>query len=456
MLSYESIEIITYILLAVCALYYQRKDSILPLILAFSFFSSGLSRFNAVAIKRTVGYVRVAGWDIFDMNDELALVCLNLFFLGTVLLIGFFIIYDNRYSKTYKATNDTNSQFKTFVAKNRIFILVLSLSYFVIAAGRQVLFAISFSYGFYAPFGAIGVIICLFFMLQTFDKIGYIFIAILLVGYLLFIANLILTSYVRFSLLGWVIPIGLAILSRVKPSLRLIVLSVGGTIALIGFSILGEMRNSKGKSFLELYEKAVERIALSEDSNMLDGFMMMHQVVPSTLDFQYGVNHLEILTRPIPRSVWPNKPSGGYANKLNLNKDSQGVHYIGISESMYGTFYIEGGIAGIVFFCWLYGMFLARVVNRLRQYHGMLGATLAGCLYASLIAWFRGGDFAGIFALLVLSYWPVFLFMRRYNAFLKREKLIERYNQQQAFAQKEGMVVDDVVVPMHPLLKSFS
>jgi hypothetical protein len=40
------------------------------LILSFLFYSSGVSRFNAVAVKRTAGYVRVAGWDIFDMNDE--------------------------------------------------------------------------------------------------------------------------------------------------------------------------------------------------------------------------------------------------------------------------------------------------------------------------------------------------------------------------------------------------
>lgn len=456
MLSYTQIEILSYILLVVCGIYYQRKDSILPLILAFSFFSSGLSRFNAVAIKRTAGYVRVAGWDIFDMNDELALVCLNLFCLGTVLLIGFFMIYNNLYQKKDAPQNDTNEQFKRFVAKNRVFIIVLSLSYFVILAGRQLLFAISFSYGFYAPFGAIGVIICIFFMLQTFDRIGYVFIIILLVGYMLFIANLVLTSYVRFSLLGWIIPIGLAILSRAKPSLRLIFLTVGGSVALIGFSVLGEMRNAKDKTFGELVEKAIERISVSEDSNMLDGFMMMHQVVPSILDYQYGVNHLEILTRPIPRSVWPNKPSGGYANKLNLNKDSQGIYYIGISESMYGTFYIEGGVAGIVILCWLYGMFLARIVNRLRKYHGMLGATLLGCIYASLIAWFRGGDFAGIFALLLLSYWPVIVFMRRYNAFLKREKLIERYNQRQALENQQNPIANEVIVPLHPLLKTFS
>ena len=456
MLSFDQIEIVTYILLVICAIYYQKKDSILPLILAFLFYSSGVSRFNAVAVKRSVGYVRVAGWDIFDMNDELALVCLNLFCLGTVLLISSFMIYSNLYNKPNEPQNDTNKLFRKFIDKNKIFILVLSLSYFAIAAGRGLLFTISFSYGFYAPFGAIGVIICLFFMIQTFNKIGYIFIAALLIAYLLFIANLVLTSYVRFSLLGWIIPIGLAILSRVKPALRLIVLSVGGSVALVGFSVLGELRNSKEKSITELVESSVDRIAQAEDSNMLDGFMMAYQSVPARLDFQYGLNHIEIFLRPIPRSIWPNKPSGGYVNKLNLNKDASDIDFIGISESMFGTFYIEGGIFGVFVFCWLYGMYLARVVHRLKRYHGMLGATLTGCIYASMVAWFRGGDFAGIFALLLLSYWPVLLFMRRYNAFLKREKLIEKYNLQQELAQKEGMLVNDVVVPMHPLLKSFS
>ena len=313
MLSYTQIEIITYILLVICGIYYQKKDSILPLILIFSFFSSGLSRFNAVAVKRSAGYVRVAGWDIFEMNDELALICLNLFCLGTVLLIGFFMIYNNLYYKKDVPQYDTNEQFKKFVAKNRVFIIVLSLSYFAILAGRQLLYAISFSYGFYAPFGAIGVIICIFFMLQTFDKLGYVFVSILLVGYMLFIASLIITAFVRFSLIGWVVPIGIAVLSKIKPGLRLFFVVFGGGIVLIGFSVLGVMRNAKDATASELITKSVERLLVSEDSNMLDGFMMAYQVVPNLLDYQYGLNHSEILTRPIPRSVWPNKPSGGYA-----------------------------------------------------------------------------------------------------------------------------------------------
>jgi hypothetical protein len=456
MLSYEQIEILTYILLIVCGIYYQKKDNILPLILAFSFFSSGLSRFNAVAVKRTVGYVRVAGWDIFDMNDKLALECLNLFYLGTVLFIMSFMYFKSVYSRAQKEKIDSKELFKKFISKNRVFILFIVVFYFIIYLGKSALSVISFSYGFYSPFGAIGVIICLFFFVQTFDKIGYVFIAILVVGIMLFVANMVLSAYVRFSLIGWVIPIGIAILSRVKSSLRLIMVVIGGAVILVGFSFLGVLRNAKDMTTSELLTLSVERLLVSEDSNMLDGFMMVHQVVPDLIDYQLGLNHIEIITRPIPRSVWPNKPVGGYANKLNLNDEYGESFGIGISESMYGTFYMEGGIIGIIVFCWLYGMFLAKVVTGFEKYHGMLGATLLGCIYAALVAWFRGGDFAGIFALLVLSYWPVFVFMRRYNAFLKREKLIEKQNLQYSLAQKEGVLVNDVVVPMHPLLKSFS
>jgi hypothetical protein len=456
MLSYTQIEIITYILLVVSAIYYQMKDSILPLLLSFSFFSSGLSRFNAVAIKKTVGYVRVAGWDLFDMNDETALICLNFFCLGTVLLIFFFIIYNNLYYKPNETKYDTNEKFKKFIAKNRIFIVFLVILYFLLYSAKGALLSVSFSYGYYSPFGAIGIIICLFFFLQTFDKIGYVFIGILVVGFMLLVASIILSAFVRFSLIGWIVPIGIAVLSRVKSSYRLFFVLFGGGFVLICFSALGTIRNSKNLTTTELISISVERLLVSEDSNMLDGFMMVYQVVPTLLDYQYGLNHIEILTRPIPRSIWPNKPVGGYANKLDLNDDFGETFGIGISESMYGTFYIEGGIAGIVVLCWLYGMFLARITNRLRKYHGMLGATLLGCVYASLIACFRGGDIAGIFALLALSYWPVILFMRRYNAFLKREKLIERHYQKQALEQQPNNQPEQLKVPMHHLLKSFS
>jgi len=453
MFSIELINVFGIGLIIFSLFYFQKTNNMIPLLLAFSFYSSGISRFYAVAVKHTTGYVRVAGWDIFIMNDELALICLNLFFLGNIILVVFFVFFNNKNKKIAKI--DSALLFKNFVNKNKIFVFLLTFSYFIMVALSSPLYSISFSYGYYAPFASIGSIICIFFILQTFDKINYIFIGILLVAYMLLIANLNLSSYIRFSLLGWLIPIGFAILYKISPGLKLIALLGGGSIAFIGFSILGELRTSSGKSFDVLVKQATQRILISEDANMLDGFMMVYQIVPSVLDYQYGLNHLEILTRPIPRSIWPNKPTGGYANKLDLN-DNYGESFgIGISESMYGTFYIEGGVIGLSFFCILYAFVLSKLLNYFGKYDGMLGATLQGCVYASLLAWFRGGDFAGIFALLLLSYWPVIVFIRRYNSFLKKEKRREFYNNLMQKDLEQKLAQNQILMPLKPTLKSF-
>jgi len=453
MLSIEVLNIIAIFLVVFSLLYFQKTNNMVPLLISFSFFSSGISRYYAVAVNRTTGYVRVAGWDVFVMSDELALICLNLFCLGAFSLIFFLVTIEFYKKKKVVKKVDTGDLFRKFVNKNRVFIILLSFSYFVMLALRNVLYSISFSYGFYAPFASIGSIICIFFIIQSFNKINYIFIAIFFISYLLLIAQLAVTTHTRFSLLGWIIPIGFAILYKIKPGLKLVALLGGGAVAFIGFSILGELRSSVGKSFGELVTQATQRILISEDSNMLDGFMMMYQVVPSKLDFQYGLNHIEILTRPIPRSIWPNKPSGGYINKLNLNTGGD-LEFIGISESMFGTFYVEGGVFGIVFFCFFYALLLSRLLNYFARYEGMLGATLQGCVYASLLAWFRGGDFAGIFALLLLSYWPVIIFMRRYNSFLKLERRREYYNSLMQQDLEQKLAENQILMPLKPILHS--
>ncbi|MDP5081566.1 MAG: hypothetical protein NWP87_02840, partial [Winogradskyella sp.] len=90
---------------------------------------------------------------------------------------------------------------------------------------------------------------------------------------------------------------------------------------LLFFSFLGASRESsfRAVSLGEQLELSLERALNTEDQNMLDGFMMVLDVYPKFLDFSLGAEHIEILLRPIPRSWWPGKPLGGYANKLGLN-----------------------------------------------------------------------------------------------------------------------------------------
>ena len=160
-----------------------------------------------------------------------------------------------------------------------------------------------------------------------------------------------------------------------------------------------------------------ERVTSLKDANMLDGFMMVLDVYPNHLNYHLGGEHFEILLRPIPRQLWSGKPVGGYANKLGLN-DYENSGTVGISQTIYGTFYGEGGIIGIILFSWIYGWVFVRLFRYADRYTSDVRWLIRGIILASCIPILRGGDLPGIIAWIGMSYWPVFLIVYRYNKFL--------------------------------------
>ena len=168
-----------------------------------------------------------------------------------------------------------------------------------------------------------------------------------------------------------------------------------------------------------IYEAATERLSSAEDQNMLDGMMMIMQVYPYYLPHAYGMEHIEILLRPIPRSWWEGKPVGSYINKLHLNDNMEGAT-VGISPSIYGSFYAEGGLIGIILFSVLY----AFLFNRIQDYASSFGSDLQyiikGMAISGMVPLLRGGDLPGIIAFVGMAYWPVFLFLNRYGFWVRK------------------------------------
>ena len=87
---------------------------------------------------------------------------------------------------------------------------------------------------------------------------------------------------------------------------------------------------------------------------------------------------------------------------------------------MYGTFYGEGGVIGIVILSIIYGWLFAKIMRYSEQFTTDIRYMIKGIVIASFLALIRGGDLAGIVAFVGMSYWPIFLFMRQYSIFAKR------------------------------------
>ena len=253
---------------------------------------------------------------------------------------------------------------------------------------------------------------------------------------LLFAAIIFLTFQpsMRFQFLGWCVAVTV-ILASGQPFLRraqVLVIGLVGAVAL--FAVAGALRNAEEPT-VELEQTAWERFAFAEDANMLDGFALLRQVYPEMLDYSYGGEHLEILERPIPRAWWPGKPVGGYMNKLGIiTADSDFM--LGISPSLFGSFYQEGGLVGIVLLSIIYGFGFGRLVSFSTRIVPLGGLLLRGMLAAAIVPLLRGGDLPGIYAWFGMSFWPCFLLL-----WLGRHELFARIPYTQKFP-------DGVPVPM--------
>jgi hypothetical protein len=213
----------------------------------------------------------------------------------------------------------------------------------------------------------------------------------------------------RFQFLGWFVAVTIILSSGLSFVRRAQVLVIGLVGAVCLFAVAGALRNAE-ESTAELEQSAWERFAFAEDANMLDGFVLLRQVYPERLGYSYGREHFEILERPIPRAWWPDKPVGGYMNKLGIITADSGFT-LGISPSLFGSFYQEDGFVGVVFLSIIYGFGFGRLVSFSTSIVPLTGLLLRGILAAAIVPLLRGGDLPGIYAWFGMSFWPCLLLL---------------------------------------------
>jgi hypothetical protein len=241
------------------------------------------------------------------------------------------------------------------------------------------------------------------------------------VASLLFVAIIYLTFQpsMRFQFLGWFVAVTIILSSGQSIVRRAQVLAIGLIGALSLFAVAGALRNAEDPT-AELEQSAWERFAFAQDANMLDGFALLRQVYPEMLGYSYGGEHLEILERPIPRAWWPDKPVGGYMNKLGIITADTGFT-LGVSPSLFGSFYQEGGLVGVVLLSIIYGFGFGRLVSFSTRIVPLAGLLIRGMLAAAIVPLLRGGDLPGIYAWFGMSFWPCLLLLG-----LRRRDLLAR------------------------------
>lgn len=405
-----------------------KNDEVLLLFVIF-FYTSGLNRYTLV-VSGAEKWVKVAySKNIFNLTNELGLQALNYFFWGTTVFCIAYFLFGMARKPPEKFIDDQKS-LNSFLGKYQMrillsFVVVTSLSFYAkrtfvlsfLASGGSV--ALGGSYLVMMGFALGGVIPLIYLVFKNYELKSQ-FIPKLIFGLIIFLASsLTYSTSGRFQFLSWSITIAIILVGDKNPFFKMRIYLIGGLILSLAFGLAGVKRRTdvSQMSWFQKLSLAWDRNKSTEDATMLDGFMMVLQVYPQHLQYHYGSEHLEILYRPIPRSWWSGKPLGGYANKLGLN-DNMGGGSVGISQSLYGTFYGEGGVTGIIILCIIYAYLVNRIMISSLKYNSDIRHLVKGITIASLVPLLRGGDLPGIYAFIGMTFWPTFLFIYTYRRFL--------------------------------------
>ncbi|MFN8416226.1 MAG: hypothetical protein U0U66_07840 [Cytophagaceae bacterium] len=406
--------IIIVINLLVGVYFFISKKTEVPLFIAL---------FNVLVQTRIVSLEN--GWaDFVNFNYQIDFVFTmeQAYLISNYITIGSTImqyVYMGFYSSPKVSVLDSDDSFKEFLLskKNIIFIGLAIFTLF------QLFFAgnISDSYGLLSRLGNSSFIL-LFYLLFHFTNPEKTSIKLMYLSGFLFLAWLTYSAELRFQFLGWMIPVGYFIFRKYSVQMKIVLMIFGLFVILVIFSAARVMRYNDVNNMTaeEWYDESYERLQVTDDINFIDGFMMMYQVYPSMLEHTYGVEHLNVVFRPIPREMWPGKPLAGWFQNY---REKYGVEFanIGFSPTIYGVFYAEIGEEGIWIFSCLWGVLLVYVYRKTRQYSSCLSDLLTGVFLAALVPIFRSGDMAGDFAIVLMSYWPILFFVWKYNQYVNEK-----------------------------------
>ncbi len=404
----------------VAIIYFIRKKNEVPFFLAMF---NLMVEYRIIALENGTSTFVAYDYGIdFIFNLQYAYIASGLITLGTTIMLYSYILFFKTPVKSFK---DSNQLLSVFIDKNKK-IIIIGLCFFTLLT-IVLSSANTGSYSFLTKLGTSSFILLLFLVVTLGKKTSGL--TKFIYGCLFcFLAYLTYSTSIRFQFLGWSIPIGYFLVRNVKPGKKIVLAFSGIFVILIVFSLAGAMRqnNVSGLSLGQMYDMSVDRMLVADDVNFIDGFMMIYQVYPKLLDYDYGLEHIAIFLRPIPRSLWPGKPLASWVRNYQAKYNGVVLDSAGFSPTIWGVFFSEGGTAGIVIFSIFWGWFLGFLYRKFSVFRSDLSYLLIGILIVSLIPIFRSGDMAGDFAIVIMSFWPIVIFVRYYKKFVERELKLER------------------------------
>ena len=400
----------------------RRNDEIPLLISSFLFY---VASYRYWAVTNGIGHwVNLGSFGFSSITDEVALIALSYIVLGQIFLISTYMVRQRKVLPVVIPIGDRS--FLQWLSPKVILLGLFCLPLVIVVrtnllaqllAGKSLGFQVS-SYLILFPLALVGIALLVFSLWKQGGFTSFPT-KIAAISIILGVAYFTYGPQTRFLFLGWLIGGGIILSASYRPQTRLVILTCCAVLGISLFAVAGAMRNIE-LTAASLNQAAWERAFSAEDANMLDGFVLIQEIYPQRLDFSLGMEHLEIIMRPIPRAWWPNKPVGGYMNKLGLITANTGFT-LGISPTIFGSFYAEYGLIGIVFFSIVYGTILADLVSYTTKLHPFANSLIRAMVCAALIPLLRGGDLPGIYAWFGMAFWPCLLLLWIKRSYLKQQ-----------------------------------
>ena len=194
----------------------------------------------------------------------------------------------------------------------------------------------------------------------------------------------------------------------------------------VAFYFVGQDRGASVRSFINdgkvIAVEEQQGFMESMDFANLEFLEFVTETIPrKTGTYGYFLDNLQVFTEPVPRKFWPGKPVGAPIKLYNLFEFGRPF---GMTYSLPGNGWAQGGYFGVVLWCGLWGMALGAIYSRFAR--GMQG-NFAVALYFSFlpifVIAFRDGQLLTIVRTAVFYLSPILLWMLAARAMGVQETL---------------------------------
>lgn len=153
----------------------------------------------------------------------------------------------------------------------------------------------------------------------------------------------------RSKVLEVLLPVAAAIYWRMSPAVKRRALAFGLPIV-TAIAMLWASASVVGRNTGELkWEQAWDTKYVGFE--MFRELLFLNRLVPEQADYKYGHTYLVQLVNPIPRFLWPNKPTGDGGLELAIIQtgvNSRGQAHLTIAPGILGEMYWNFGIIGLI------------------------------------------------------------------------------------------------------------